>query len=405
MDGLENSGEPDGARTRETISGIDQRIEDLLTNSPGPNQHIHSTKLIELRRRRNALVPFYQLPIELLLAIVERCLKRNRVYGGYYTCLLQLSFVSTFLKNVVQGRSELWAHIVAGLPIPGVEACLVRSLNQPLYLNLDGIKYSIKGDGMPRDTSDWARAVEARRAYENAYVDRVLPHVSRVRVASLKMASETYVLLQTMLTSPAVFLEELKVEAVDRGPFPVPATPPVEAFGGHAPRLRRLDIGRGFHFLLSSFKFSGLSVLSICSEATLVVDKIIEMLPESPGLSSLTIIERRTARGIDPSLTNGRSNNTDHNRNSRHTILPKLRELTLRLEGADRVLYLLEHVQATSYSATSLQTAPRSLSDSGNKAFDWTAAYPRSSLDFIDSPLLPPYSSMVPRPAKTGYSS
>lgn len=200
--------------TRGIISGIDQRIETLLTNSQGPNQRTHSTELIELRRRRNALVPFYQLPIELLLAIVERCLedKRNRVYGGYYTCLLQLSLVSTFLKNIVQGRSELWAHIVAGLPIPGVEACLVRSLNRPLYLNLNGIQYSIKGDGM-------------RRAYENAYVDRVLPHVSRVQVASLKVAPETYVLLQTMLTSPAVFLEELKVEAVACGSSLVPATP------------------------------------------------------------------------------------------------------------------------------------------------------------------------------------
>ncbi|KAG8975616.1 hypothetical protein FRC05_005409 [Tulasnella sp. 425] len=157
-----------------------------------------------------------------------------------------------------------------------------------------------------------------------------------------------------MLTSPAPLLDELKVERTDMdlGPFPVPAAPPAEAFCGHAPSLKKLDIGRGFHSLINSFKFSGLSSLSILSEETLAMDKIIDMLAESPGMSSLTIVEGRTDRGFNPFLTNGQANDADHNRNPQHTVL---RKLTLRLEGTDRVLYLLEHVQAPSCTQLDLR--------------------------------------------------
>ncbi|KAG8951494.1 hypothetical protein FRC04_006026 [Tulasnella sp. 424] len=253
-------------------------------------------------------------------------------------------------------RSGLWAHIVAGLSIPGVETCLVGSLGhwQPLYIYLDAAKYTDKREGMPKDRSDWERTTKVRRAYEIAYVDRVLPHISRVRVASLKISTETYVFLEAMLTSPAPLLDELKVERTDMdlGPFPVPAAPPAEAFCGHAPSLKKLDIGRGFHSLINSFKFSGLSSLSILSEETLAMDKIIDMLAESPGMSSLTIVEGRTDRGFNPFLTNGQANDADHNRNPQHTVL---RKLTLRLEGTDRVLYLLEHVQAPSCTQLDLR--------------------------------------------------
>ncbi|KAG9041093.1 hypothetical protein FS837_012738 [Tulasnella sp. UAMH 9824] len=289
--------------TQETIFDIDHRIEALLATLPDPNQSAHSPQLIELRRRRNALVSLYQLPVELLLTIVRFYLKEVAVCGRHYSHLTKLSLVSTSFKNIFEEGSEFWACIGAALPIPGVEMCLVRSRNQPLDIYLDSIKYAVQKEAPSINTGKWDEVFNIQRAYEKAFLDRVLPHFSRVQVASLKIETESWVSLQTVLGSPAPLLESFSIEGGGaRDPFPVPPVNGVEAFSGHAPRMKALSIGKKLHSLVGCYKFSGLSSLYIWSENTLVADNIITILSGSPNLSSVVIIEWMTARGFDPSL-------------------------------------------------------------------------------------------------------
>ncbi|KAG9038305.1 hypothetical protein FS837_001284 [Tulasnella sp. UAMH 9824] len=203
----------DSPNTQETIFDIDHRIEALLATLPDPSQSAHSPQLIELRRRRNALVPLYQLPVELLLAVVRFYLKEvAAVYGRHYSHLMKLSLVSMSFKNIVEEGSEFWACIGAALPIPGVEMCLVRSRNQPLDIYLDSIKYVVQNEGPSINTSKWDEALKIRRTYEKAFLDRVLPHFSRVKVASLKIEAESWISLQTVLGSPAPLLKSFSIE-------------------------------------------------------------------------------------------------------------------------------------------------------------------------------------------------
>ncbi|KAG8909152.1 hypothetical protein FRC01_007103, partial [Tulasnella sp. 417] len=279
-------------------------------------------------------------------------LARTAIFGHYYSRLLLLSLVSVSFRNVVEGGSELWASIGAGLPIAGVETCLVRSRNQPLDINLnsDRIDYAGGKKGPSLDTCDfeeWKRFQNAQRAYEKAFLDRVLPHLSRVRVASLKIEEGSWISIQTMLDSAAPLLETLKIESAGLSPSGPPLNG-VDLFSGQAPRLTALDIGKGFHFLVGSYRFSGLSSISVWSEKKLIVDEIIAMLRNSIHLSSLRIVEGPRAGGVDPSLGTKIPNETSQNQIDFPILLPKLRNLTLRLEGADRVLYLLEHIQSPS---------------------------------------------------------
>ncbi|KAG8930745.1 hypothetical protein FRC00_000992 [Tulasnella sp. 408] len=305
--------------------------------------------MIDLRRRKNALVPLCRLPLELLLTIVRFYLNGAGVYGRHYSQLMKLSLVSMSFKTTVEEGSEFWACIGAGLPIPGVEMCLVRSRNQPLDIHLDSVKYTVGKKDPSINTGKWEEGLKIERDYEKAFLDRVLPHFSRVRVASLKVEAESWISLQTVLGSAAPLLQTFRIEGRGgRESFPVSPVNGVEAFSGHAPRLKALNIGKEFHFLVDRYKFSGLSSLSIWSDETLVVDNIITILSGSPNLSSLVIVERMTARGIDPSLGAKLTTDASPNQIIFPILLPKLCELTLRLEGADRILYMLEHVQSAS---------------------------------------------------------
>ncbi|KAG8898499.1 hypothetical protein FRC00_002743 [Tulasnella sp. 408] len=315
--------------TQETIFDVEHRIETLLATLPDASQSTHSPQLIELRRRRNALVPLYQLPVELLLTIVRFYLQWTVVYGRHYSHFMKLSLVR--------------------LPIPGVEMCLVRSRNQPLDIHLDSIKYAVEKEGPSINQGKWEDVFKIERDYEKAFLDRVLPHFSRVRVASFRIEAESWILLRTVLGSAAPLLQTFRIEGRGRrDSFPLPPVNGVDAFSGHAPRLKTLSIGKEFHFLVGCYKFSGLSSLSIWSDKTLVVDEIITILSGSPNLSSLIIIEWMTARDFDPSLGAKASNEALPEQIIFPILLPKLRRLTLRLEGADRILYLLEHIQSPS---------------------------------------------------------
>ncbi|KAG8909151.1 hypothetical protein FRC01_007102 [Tulasnella sp. 417] len=351
--------------TQATVSTIDQQIEALLAKLPDRNRPSFSPQLIALRRRRNALLPIYQLPVELLLSILQRHLHQTQILGRHYSRLLQLSLVSTLFKSLVEDGSELWACIGAGLSIRGVEVCLVKSSNQPLTINLDSTKYAVyveQGRGYVMHNHNWEQYSEVKRTYEKDFVDRVLPHFSRVRVASLKIGAESWDSIQTVLDSPAPLLVKFKIEGTGQGPFNLPPLNGADAFSGGAPRLKVLNIGKEFHFLADSYKFSGLSSLSIWSDKTLTVHKIITMLSDSPNLSSLTIIEWMTTRGLDPSLAMKIIDGTARDQIDFPILLPKLQDLTLRLEGAERILYLLEHFQGPSCTHLDLRhgrtTAP-----------------------------------------------
>ncbi|KAG8930744.1 hypothetical protein FRC00_000991 [Tulasnella sp. 408] len=321
------------SNTQETIFDIEHRIETLLATFPDASHSTHSPQLIELRRRRNALVPLYQLPVELLLTIVRFYLQWTVVYGRHYSQLMKLSLVSMSFKTIVEEGSEFWACIGAGLPIPGVEICLVRSRNQPLDIHLDSIKYAVEKEGPSINTGKWEDVFKIERDYEKAFLDRVLPHFSRVRVASFKIEAESWISLQTVLGSAAPLLQTFRIEGRGRrDSFPLPPVNGADAFSGHAPRLKTLSIGKEFHFLVGCYKFSGLSSLSIWSDKTLVVDQIITILSGSPNLSSLVIIEWMTARGFDPSLGAKASNAALPEQIIFPILLPKLRRLTLRLE-------------------------------------------------------------------------
>lgn len=295
------------------------------------------------------MVTLYQLPAELLLTVVRFYLKEAVIYGRHYFRLMQLSLVSIFFKTIVEEGAEFWACIGAGLPIAGVEMCLARSRNHPLDIHLDSVKYAVEKEGPSINTGKWEEVFKIEKAYEKAFLYLVLPHFSRVRVASLKVEAESWISLQTIIGSAAPLLKKFSVEGRGRrGSFHVPPVSGVEAFSGHAPRLKALNIGREFHFLVGCYKFSGLSSLYIWSDRILVADDIITILSGSPNLSSLVVIEWMTARGFDPSPWTKLIADASKNQTILPIFLPKLRTLTLRLEGADRILHLLEQIQSPS---------------------------------------------------------
>ncbi|KAG8959997.1 hypothetical protein FRC03_007223 [Tulasnella sp. 419] len=99
--------------------------------------------IVNLRRRRNQLLPFYRLPPELVIRIIETLLYRADEYPTdfwrqdlnipkHYSILTQLSQVSFYWRNIILSRNLFWNKIDSRSNVHFSKLCLQRAKDAPL---------------------------------------------------------------------------------------------------------------------------------------------------------------------------------------------------------------------------------------------------------------------------------
>ncbi|KAG8885280.1 hypothetical protein FRB97_001726 [Tulasnella sp. 331] len=214
--------------------------------------------IVKRRRHSNTLVPFHQLPNEIitsifLLAVAHPCVER-------FPNIHILAQVSAIWVELVKSSPLLWA-VAASRDSPSIlSQALKRSKNAPLHVS--------------------------KASNENNhpnFMRHVIPHVHRWSSLHLHEVDNAVYNLLEPLSAPT--LEKLEIFN-SMGDYEVPLT----RFIGGAHKLRQISL----HSCVLSWDltmFSGLRVLELgyLYKSAPTVNQLVEILRASPGLWVLTL--------------------------------------------------------------------------------------------------------------------
>ncbi|KAG9044967.1 hypothetical protein FS837_007230 [Tulasnella sp. UAMH 9824] len=236
-------------------------------------------------RKRNTFAPVNALPLELLVTIFTIVTDSEpvQVWSDRETLMLVCHHWNQLLNNT----PTLWTKIQKSAEIS--DAIITRALEMSKDAPLE---------------IDYGGTVGRRAAQERqqAFLSIIFPHANRWRKAVLGIHGAVQA-LEPMTSLSAPLLESLSLWAID------PAwagDKPLDIFGGRPPpRLRELSLNR-IPVPWSPKTLCNLKALKITSIDQLApsLDQLFAILPASPGLESLSIVDVTFSGGASASIPN-----------------------------------------------------------------------------------------------------
>jgi hypothetical protein len=243
-----------------------QRIDTLISEIEDDD-----SRLVDLKRERNKLLPISCLHSHLLLQIFMFYRDAGpypmRTSGpNFKPDWLAITQVCSFWRSLALGYTLLWDHPPISLVTPQLTRWMLQcSKNAPLYISLVGSKQHSRGE----------RDLSARR------LKLALEHIGHTRNLELEMiTNEETTVFASEITVPAPLLEVLSLRSS------LMLNIPVNILAHSAPKLSHLSIQYNFKMEWHALShFPSLRYLNLWCEVT---GNILAALSQLPKLVSFT---------------------------------------------------------------------------------------------------------------------
>ncbi|KAF8651828.1 hypothetical protein AX16_004653 [Volvariella volvacea WC 439] len=282
-----------------------------------------NAKLLQLRRRRNALMPLLKLPVELTTQIMEYIVEED-IEGAptLFSCIPFTQFCADW-RNVALNHPALWTRVSTSHG-RWFEICLQRSRNRLLHVDTASCNHPQSA----ADPDDMFRrlAVNMHRVYELS----IRPHSNLRRLDWLQYAHAPQLQILRYVCDDPRYHRGVPVNAALRY-FPSP--------GNTMPKLRLLEVDCSLTHGLDIFLPSCLPTITDLNLRNLEYKTVLDILQRSKAVRNLSIsnistvfmsAQAPTARILLPALQNARSQDTSP-RFLSFLAFPSLRRMNLNI--------------------------------------------------------------------------
>lgn len=271
-------------------------------------------QIVQLKIRRNALVPILRLPVELLVHIFKDLQQDgNKPDPDCTLKTIALSSTCHQLRETALRAPDIWATLNCRNE-RWAELCALRAGSTPLCLFVEADKLGYIGDDEDSNPDDYSDDYNLEGVTSEA-ITTVSRHFKRAQSISLsipvyndKKFKKATGKLYESLKEPSQTLHSLKLHFSFYNPLPTPL------LGGNCSTLTSLDIG--FCVVPELPHLPSLSTLA-CESCQLVYNTISRDLCLMPHLKSLTLKTNHLVR----------SGRTEPATDTGHTLLPSLAHL------------------------------------------------------------------------------